>query len=236
MIEIALCDDEEYTLEELKTKVSSDMDSRGLPYRLFPYTSGERFVAENRDFHLIFMDIRLARMNGIEIAQQLRRQGRSSQIVFITAYKEYVFQAFDVDAVHYLVKPVDDRQLSLAIHKALKHLQQGPGQRISVSSNGAVRIIAVKEILYCESMDHKITLHTTAGNVEYTGTLDRLQTQLGQGFFRCHRSFLINLAFVKAIEGDLAILTNEERIPISRRKLQGFTQSLLSFFGGQVTL
>ena len=163
-------------------------------------------------------------ISGIEVAKQLYRKSR---IIFITSYREYAVDAFEVEAVHYLLKPVTDERLYQAMDRALNRSKQEDDRTLALIKSGSTHILPIRDILYCEVFDHRVCIHTAQGNYEYSGTLDMLEGKLDGRFFRCHRSYLINMSHVVGQEKGTALVSNGNRVLISRRKQAEFMQRLL---------
>ena len=119
MLRIVICEDEIYFADILKKQVIEYLKERRIVGDVTVYFSGEELLASDIMPDILLMDIKLPGQNGIKIAEELRREGKQSQIMFITSYREYVFRAFDVEAVHYILKPVDVKKLFSALHKAV---------------------------------------------------------------------------------------------------------------------
>lgn len=234
LLTIAICDDEHYMRNNLKTRIDEYLNQLKTDAQISCFSSGIPLLCSDRTFDIVIMDIKMNGIDGMESVRRLRAKGSSSQVIFVTSSKEHVFQAFDVDAVHYLVKPVSDKDLFHALDKAIKRCEQVGAQTITVAKGTSVQIIPFRDILYCEAIDHKIYICTTNGKVDYYSQLDALQKQLDERFFRCHRSYLVNMNCVAGKEGDIAIMVNGDKILVSRRKQQQFSQQLLSFIRSEV--
>ena len=232
MFLIAICEDETYLLEELRKKAEAYLKTRHYPAQICTFTSGEDLLKERSPFDLILLDLVLPGINGLETAKRLSRKSR---IIFITSYREYAVDAFEVEAVHYLLKPVTDERLYQAMDRALKQSKQADDRTLALIKSGSTHILPIRDILYCEVFDHRLCIHTVDGCFEYSGTLDMLEGQLDGRFFRCHRSFLVNMAHTFSVERGTAILDSGERVLVSRRRQQEFMQRLLDFLKDEVT-
>lgn len=224
MFLIAICEDETYLLEELRKKAEAYLKTRHYPAEIRTFTSGEDLLKEQRPFDLILLDLVLPGINGLETAKRLSSKSR---IIFITSYREYAVDAFEVEAVHYLLKPVTDERLYQAMDRALKQSKQADDRTLALIKSGSTHILPIRDILYCEVFDHRVCIHTAQGNYEYSGTLDMLEGKLDGRFFRCHRSYLINMSHVVGQEKGTALVSNGNRVLISRRKQAEFMQRLL---------
>ena len=224
MFLIAICEDETYLLEELRKKAETYLKTRHYPAEIRTFTSGEDLLKEQRPFDLILLDLMLPGINGLETAKRLSSKSR---IIFITSYREYAVDAFEVEAVHYLLKPVTDERLYQAMDRALNRSKQEDDRTMALIKSGSTHILPIRDILYCEVFDHRVCIHTAQGNYEYSGTLDMLEGKLDGRFFRCHRSYLINMSHVVGQEKGTALVSNGNRVLISRRKQAEFMQRLL---------
>lgn len=231
MIIVAICEDERYILEELRKKVEKYINRKSLDASIKTFTSGEELLKAKKKFDIILLDLMLPGIDGLEVARQISCRSR---IIFVTSYREYAVEAFDANAVHYLVKPVTEERLFLALDRAVNQTEQMDNQALTLIKSGKTQVIFIRDILYCEVFNHQVRIHTVHGTYDYFGTLDMLETKLDERFFRCHRSFVVNMSCVAGQEKGVAILTNGERIFISRRKQTDFIQRLLNFLKNEV--
>lgn len=193
--------------------------------------SGEELLKAKKKFDIILLDLMLPGIDGLEVARQISCRSR---IIFVTSYREYAVEAFDANAVHYLVKPVMEERLFSALDRAVNQTEQMDNQALTLIKSGKTQVIFIRDILYCEVFNHQVRIHTVHGTYDYFGTLDMLETKLDERFFRCHRSFVVNMSCVAGQEKGVAILTNGEKIFISRRKQTDFIQRLLNFLKNEV--
>ena len=231
MIIVAICEDERYILEELRRKVEKYINRKSLDASIKTFMSGEELLKAKKKFDIILLDLMLPGIDGLEVARQISCRSR---IIFVTSYREYAVEAFDANAVHYLVKPVTEERLFLALDRAVNQTEQMDNQSLTLMKSGKTQVIFIRDILYCEVFNHQVRIHTVHGTYDYFGTLDMLETKLDERFFRCHRSFVVNMSCVAGQEKGIAILTNGEKIFISRRKQTDFIQRLLNFLKNEV--
>lgn len=231
MIIVAICEDERYILEELRRKVEKYINRKSLDASIKTFMSGEELLKAKKKFDIILLDLMLPGIDGLEVARQISCRSR---IIFVTSYREYAVEAFDANAVHYLVKPVTEERLFSALDRAVNQTEQMDNQALTLIKSGKTQVILIRDILYCEVFNHQVRIHTVHGTYDYFGTLDMLETKLDERFFRCHRSFVVNMSCVAGQEKGVAILTNGEKIFISRRKQTDFIQRLLNFLKNEV--
>lgn len=231
MYRIAVCEDEKYILEELHKKVETYIKQKQLIANVKTYMSGEDLLMEKGTHDIVLLDMMLPGLSGIEVAKQLYHK---SCIIFITFYEKYALDAFDVDAVHYLLKPVSDERLYLALDRAIDRLEQINHKMLTLMKAGKTRIIDIHDILYCEVFNHQVLIHTMQDTYDYPGSLDMLENELDGGFFRCHRSYIINMRCVIGREEGVAIISSGDKILVSRRKQTEFMQKLLKFLKKEI--
>lgn len=232
-MKIGICDDEKEIRAMLRDKVQS----------LYPkadiilYASGEELlVGELPD--ILLLDIQMKGKSGIETAKELRRMGGQVIIIFVTAIEDYVFQAFDVDALHYLVKPFNNDKFFEVLHKAAKQFEdrQKPETTNSkkekppflISSGGKHFTVNLDDIVYAEVFDRKVIIHTMTENIEYYGKLKDLEQQAGEGFYRPHRAYLINFNFVCKYDAAVIYLKTGQAL-MAKQNYPGFVKSYLRF-------
>lgn len=227
MISFAVCEDEDYFASKLETMLRQYAKRINSSLSIHRFLDGEALMQSRQPFDVILMDIRLSGEDGISVMRRLRETGNSSQLLFITAYPEYALEAFSLDTVHYLMKPVDEANLFPALDRAVKRIASEAEKVFVLSKGNSLTKIRMNEILYCESLDHQIILHSLTGNLQFSGALDTVQKQLDGRFFRCHRSFLVNMDYVTGTDADSALLRGGGKVLVSRRRRQEFTHLLL---------
>lgn len=227
MLTVAICDDERYFLENLRESVEQYFSARNLPIRVFGFGDGESLMVSGQRFDIILMDLKLPGQSGMEVIEKLRREKNGSQVIFITSYQEYAVQAFHVDAVHYLLKPVSDECLRQALDRSLERMGNNDAKTLAIEKGTCTEVVRLQDILYCEAMDHRIYIHTEAATYDYIGTLEKLQEHLDGRFFRCHKSYIVNMNQVVGRQGGTAEVVGGGQVLISRRKQQDFVQRLM---------
>lgn len=228
MLSIAICDDEVYFLDSLKKTVSRFFSDMGMSISVSSFETGEALLSFNSRFDIVIMDIKLPGKNGMEIIRELRGRNENCRVIFTTAYDEYALQAFDVDAVHYLLKPVSYESMASALRRSIEHMEEkiAPAP-LTVVKGTKVDIIPLDNILYCEALEHRIYIHTLNAVYDYVGTLEQLQSRLDERFFRCHKSFVVNMEQVTGSRSGSATVSGGGQVLVSRRKQREFAERLL---------
>lgn len=228
MLTIAVCDDEQQILEQFGERIR-----RQLPQcALYLYTSAEQLLADRQQLDLCFIDIQLNGKNGITLARQLRAEKEELVIIFLTALKDYVFDAFDVGAFHYLLKPVDDQKFCEVLDRAVQSIEKRADyarQQLFIQTRKRNYTIHFDEIYYLENQKRKIIVHGRNGQTAFYGAMAQLERQLGDSFYRCHRGYLVNLAHVAEYTADTIQLSNKESIYLSKDRYADFVKCYMRY-------
>ena len=251
-ISIAICDDEKAIQQSLKHDVEKICADYGIVCQIFCYDSGEEILGLNsaRMPDILFLDIQMSGKNGMEIAKELRRQHKDIVLIFVTALSEYVYEAFDVNAFHYLVKPFSEEKLGEVLEKALQWLQnlteikegqqttEKPPQHeetpqvLLVKRGGLSTKVFLSDIIYAEVFNRKIMLHTVNGDIEYYGKLTDLSEQAGADFYRTHRAYLVNLKYVEKYNATTIWLEQGTAL-LSKKQFAGFVRKYMQYINRQ---
>lgn len=227
MLQIALCDDEALLLTQLRTMIEEYMEDKHIAFHTVSFLRGEQLLQDNRHFDLVFLDIKMAGMNGMETARILRQNGGDFMLVFVTALQDYVFDAFEVEAANYLLKPLSREKLCQVLAKAVKHVLEESKPYLTVCQGQRFDKLHFSEIQYCEAQNHSVWIYTVKGIFPYGGRIEQLEKELNENFFRCHRGYILNLAFLQSYHDNFAFLTSGEKLPVAKRRQTAFTKALL---------
>ena len=232
MIRIAICDDEAPT----RAYLASLIRAQDCPCEIVEYASAKDCLADQRKIDLLFLDIELnaAGPDGMALARQIRERSAVSQpvIIFVTGYERYVFDAFDVGAFQYLLKPVDEEKFAQVFTRAAAQIGAGretPVRTLTLQSAGVSRTVPLDSIYYIESSNHKVVLRLKDGEFSCYAKIRDLEAELGDQFFRVHKGYLVNLAYVEGYSKTELTLTNGEKLLISKYKYQDFVKAYLRF-------
>lgn len=230
MIHIAICDDERYMLDKLKKLVSDFFYKENIQISILQFSSGEELLNYNKPIEVLFLDIQMKNMNGMETAKKLRNHNFRGVLIFVTILKELVFQAFEVQAFDYLLKPIEEEHFKKVMNRLLISLKSAKEKSLFIQRKSENRIIFFDDIIFCEIMNRKVYLHLQSEEIiDYYDKIENLETKLDRRFFRCHRSYLINLKYLKSFRDGLAYMNNGETIPVSRLRSKEFTSVILQY-------
>lgn len=231
MIKFAICDDEPSMTEEISAGLSEYMDENQImDYHISTFSDGDSLLDSDSDFDLIFLDIQMKQPDGIETARRLRQRGDQCLLVFVTVLKECVFDAFEVQAYDYLVKPLDERRFKKMMDRAIAFLMQKAADSIIIQRGNSCEVILLSQIVYCEVMGRKVYIHLWEGKIiSYYERLENLERRVDGRFFRCHRSYLVNLNYVCGCSEGRIRLRQGGEIPVSRLREGDLRQALLRY-------
>lgn len=231
MIKFAICDDEPIMVHEISNQLSQYMDERKItPYSVASFSNGCALLESDCDFDIVFLDIQMDNLDGIETAKILRQQKNHSLLIFVTVLKEYVFNAFEVEAYDYLLKPLDSEHFKRTMDRAVSTLAQRTDKSIVIQRGSSCDVVPLAQIVYCEVQGRKVYVHQSDGKIiDYYDSLENFELEMDSRFFRCHRSYLVNLDYVRGCDTGLVTLSQGDKIPISRLRGRDLTQALLRY-------
>ncbi|MCI8559108.1 MAG: response regulator transcription factor [Lachnospiraceae bacterium] len=233
VIRIAICDDEKNIRAYLRTLVrKQDSESE-----ITEYASADEYLSGKMEHDLLFLDIEMkgdtSGMDGMSMAKQLRGMelDRQPVIIFVTGYEKYVYDAFDVDAFQYLLKPINEQKFAEVFSRAAGQILSEAEQKkktLIIRCGSESRAIPLDSIYYLESRNHKVVLYLKEGELEYYAKIRDLEEELAGQFYRIHRGYLVNLSYVEGYDKSEVTLANGDRLPLSKR-YDDFAAAYLQF-------
>lgn len=231
MINFAICDDERTEITYLSMLVNKWAKERDILVRLSDYESAENFLFDcddNRMIDIILLDIQMKEMDGIELARQIRKNNEIIQIVFITGYPDFIAEGYDVSALHYLMKPVKENKFFEVLDKAVSRIKKA-SRIITFPKTGGDIKISAEDIIYAEVLSHTVILNLTKSKEEFQMRITDMEILLGEGFFKCHRSYIVSLEYVRRVTKTAMILNDGREIPLSRNLYDAANQAFIKF-------
>lgn len=222
---IAICDDE----SRVRTGIRNVLKEAFPGTEIREFVSGQELLeAAGQDYlpDIVLMDIAMNGMDGMETARKLRERYQVL-LIFVTGVKEQVFQAFDVGAFHYLLKPVEKEKLLSVMERAFAEVEKAGAKPkyMLVKVPGGHRRINAADILYAESDGRKVILHMKQENLEFYEKMEELEQRLGEDFYRCHRGYLVSLSEVRGYDKANIRMSNGETVYLAKRKYSEFVQT-----------
>lgn len=229
---IAICDDNENQIKEMRRLLAEWPADKPFALDIDEYISAESFLFSYPDkpCDLILLDIEMDRLNGMELAKHLRSNGDMLPIVFITGYSDYIAEGYDVEALHYLLKPVAKEKLFAVLDKYVEKRSVKADELIIETTNGATHISADR-ITYIEAFGRKTAVHLSDDRIiDCMVSISRFFAMRLNGFVSPHRSYIVNLRFMRSIGKTEIALDNGTIIPLSRRLYKDVNEKFIQFY------
>ena len=232
-MKIAVCDDDRTTREQIASLIKEyNPDAE-----IITFESGDDMIKSQDSFEISFLDVEMKAISGIDVAKYMRAEQEKwekdkSIIIFVTGYREYMEDAFDVNAFHYLVKPVDEKKFHTVFNRALKEVSAKTKQKrlsVIIKYNGMQKKVLLKDIYYIESSNKKVVFHTKDGKIDTYGRMDDWEAELGDSFYRCHRGYLVNLEKITAYNVDTIDLINGDSLILAQKKYSDFIKAYMRY-------
>ena len=228
MLSVAVCDDEIIECCNMAKKIKDILEEMKIPCIIRQFQSGRELLQAMESFDIVFLDIMMQDLDGMRTAQIFREKASDKILIFVSSSREYVFEAYDVEAFQYLLKPVDDRKLKRVLEKAVLKTESRSQEYIIVSRERQKKKLFLDDIYYFEIKGRIVDVHGREGIFTYYEQIGELENKLrDKGFYRCHKSYLINLKYVDGYNRQEAILENGEKIVMAKRRYEEFCREVL---------
>lgn len=234
MLNIAVVENDAGDADQLEQFIKRYEKDAGISSKVTRFEDGELFLLNYKmHFDIVFMDIKLVGLDGMEVARKLRAIDQEIVIIFVTNMAQYAIKGYEVDACDFAVKPVTYSDFYMKMRKAVKRVKRGQDDIITFKMTGSIVKISASNIYYVEVIKHDLIYHTVSGEIKSHGTMREVEEKLNDYFFyRVHHSYLVNLQHVQAVRGDF-IVVNGAEIKISRAKKADFMEKFAKYVEGR---
>lgn len=230
MIRIAIADDESSVRSELSQRIKDFFCGKSVFCEIQTFESGTALLGQVQTFDLYFLDIQMEGLSGMETAKRLRKSGARGFVVFVTVLQEYVYEAFEVEASDYILKPVDTIRFVRMMDRIYRNMKAADIGNLLIPSKGnTYQSLLFREIYFLEAVNHKIEFHTKDATYEGYFKVAEIAKLLDKRFFQCHRSYFVNLDYVCGYENGFALMVNKKQIPVSRLRNSEFSKAVLCY-------
>lgn len=225
---IVICDDEQNQIEYITSIAASWSTHEGHKCEICTFASAEAFLfeyEEDKTYDILLLDVEMKNMNGIELAKHIRKDNSRVEIIFITSHFEFIGEGYEVDALHYLIKPISADKLTEVLTKAAEKLSVEPPS-VVISCKGQTCKLYEADIIYVESFLHYIVIHTRNKEYRIKESISVFEAKLSDDFYRIHRSYLVSLKYITRISRTSVHLGSIE-LPLSRGKYDDINRAFI---------
>lgn len=228
-VNFAICDDSVVDSNYVKELVTQWANDKKYQVNIDIFSSAEAFIfhyVENKEYDVLLLDIEMENMDGVTLARQIRKSNKSVQIVFITGYSDYIAEGYDVEALHYLMKPLKKEKLYDVLDRAVNKIMQNEKHLVLNTFDEMIRI-PLHEIIYIDVDRNYVTVHS---NKDYTvkKTLAEIEKELDERFFRIGRSAIINLKYITRVTKTDVYLNNGIILQLPRGIYEALNRAIIN--------
>lgn len=237
-INIAICEDDEKQLQINKYYIEQWATLRDKRVNILIYKNAESFLFNwNNEQHIdiVFLDIQMGQMSGMELAQHIRSQDDDISIIFITGESKYVFDGYKVRALDYLMKPIKKEDVFHCLDVWMSKHQKKENSYFILKKGKELLKVNYDDIYYFISFDHYIDMHTKDEVITFKEKIGQVEQDLpNEQFCRCHRSYIVNLKYIDTMSKNEIILDNEVKIPVSKSRVNSTHEAFMKYFRNHV--
>ena len=232
---VAIVDDSTTDAEFVKGILNSWANQRQANIQSEVFPSAEAFLfryAEDKDWDILLLDIEMGNMDGVALAKKIRQDNESVQMVFVTGFADYISEGYEVAALHYLMKPVKQDKLFAVLDRAIAVMQKTE-RVILLPVGGEMLRLPISQVQYVEAFSHTVAIITGTDTIQVKMPISEVEKLLGEGFIRCHRSYLVGLKHIARLSKTEVILDSGKALPLSRGAAATVHKAFISYYTGE---
>ena len=232
---IAIVDDNQVDVEYVHSILNTWARERQAGVQVQRFTSAESFLfryAEDKEWDILLLDIEMGAMDGVSLAKKIRQDNETVQIVFITGFADYISEGYEVSALHYLMKPVKQEKMFAVLDRAVAATQKTE-RVILLPVGGEMLRLPVGQVPYVEAFSHAVAIITGTDTIQVKMPISEIEKLLGNGFVRCHRSYLVGLKHIARLSRTEVILDSGKILPLSRSAVASVHKAFISYYTGE---
>lgn len=226
-LRIAICDDEQIIRNEIIRLCREFEKSHSMEFELVTFSSGDKLLNYDKRIDILFLDVQMPGLNGMETATKIREENESMFIIFVTGYRSFMQEGYKVKAFRYILKPIDEEEFMVTLGETIKEINKN--FKVVAGKFGKTYYIKPEEIVYIEYVNRTSLVRTTTDFIESTKTMAEWEEILNVGaFYRVHRSYIVNMLYVEEID-KLIHMENGEKVQLAIKKAGKFKDAVLEF-------
>ncbi|EIS9209518.1 response regulator transcription factor [Clostridioides difficile] len=232
MYRIVICEDDITQIAFLRECILKSLEGISSQIELFEFNSGEELLETNlKGIDIFFLDIKMLQLTGMDVAKIIRETNDTSEIIFITSIVDYIQEGYKVRAYRYLLKPIDFGDLNESILSCISDIIKKRENFMLIENKGIINKILINSIMYIEVRKKVLTIHTKNDTYYTKNSMDKIELELEKyNFFRCHKSYLINLEYIQFICKNTVVI-NDEDVPVSKYRMADLKKKLTYVLG-----
>ena len=230
---ILICDDDLSITQSLSQIIKTYFNKKKVNnLDIITFNDGDSLLSDKSQKDIVFLDVEMPGLNGIETAKELRHMDSNVVIMFITNMAQYAIHGYEVEAVDYVLKPLSYADFEMKVQKALRYIARNEDANVKLCTKDGMVHLAVSDIYYIEVRSHYLIYHTTREEYMVRGVMKETEEQFAKYHFaRCSHGYLINLKYVQSVNGNIVTVAGEE-ITLSRSKKNNFMEAFARYIGG----
>lgn len=233
-MKVAVCEDEVIQINLLNNQIENWAKEKGIDISIDNFKTAESFLFQWSDYDkydIIFLDIKLSEMSGIELSNRIREKNKTIDIVFVTGFFKYALHGYRVSALQYLMKPIDTSDLYFCLDKTFNRVNSKDEiSTLVIETTKKIIKLDYNKINYCIMFSPYIEVHTNSEKITLRKKISEMEEILPSKYFvRCHRSYIVNVKYIKSITKNNVLLENGINIPISRGKYNEINDAFINF-------
>lgn len=239
-INIAICDDENISLEKIKNAVLDIANAKNVKVDIFTYSDARRAVdvlcSKEEHFDVLLLDIDMPKLSGLEVAKIVRKHRENLILIFISAHEQYVFESIEYSPFRYIRKNKVSEELPLAMKAVFTRLENEKDRNIIVKTDDGERILYYSQIMYYEIENRRLNIHLSNGKrlLIWKTIKELIEEMNDENFIKLHSGCVVNVKYISAFSNYDVTLDNAERLIVSRRRIKDVKEKLLKYWRGKM--